>query len=678
MKFEIYSAILIFFLVYTINLKSQTQENLDTVNYELKPKYGLFGAYNLNIHSSSITNIKGFNSCCPEFKGGFGTGIYFGGLVEYPLDEIMQLMLRVSYSSSNGILNEQINMPVFDASTGGSIMGVVENRFDVQFGTIGIEPMFSYTLEENFKAHGGFRAGLLVDHHYSHIEELVSPKDKGTFNNGLQTWNVSYGDLPDPNVFHFGLKAGLSYDLPLNSKKSMFLSPEVFYNLHFTSAMKDQSWMVHQIQLGAAVKFRQGPPPPPPPPPPMAPPLPDMPFPLDPPVLTANISVVEIDSLGNEQKNFILKIEDFISYNMRPLLTYIFFDSVSSKIPDKYIKLSPKEKSEFSIAKLQNLGPIETYYQVLNIIGMRMQEYPDAILKITGTNSNSGAEKGNTDLSMRRAVEIRDYLSNVWKINSERLPIISRNLPEKFTRPDEPGSDSENRRVELTANDPRITEPVFTVDTMRVLSEHNLRFKPIAESTVGIKNWEVKAIFETRDIVTFNDKGNVPKNLDWKLENKNGSPKTAGNIFYYLSVIDSLGQTAVSARNRIPIEQLTIDRKRLERISDKEFEYYSLILFDFGKSDLRTEHAKVVDFIKNRITPNATVYIRGYTDKIGEEDINKKISEKRAKSVANRLKIQNAVVEGIGEEIILYDNNTPEGRYYCRTVQIIIETPVVD
>jgi outer membrane protein OmpA-like peptidoglycan-associated protein len=139
-----------------------------------------------------------------------------------------------------------------------------------------------------------------------------------------------------------------------------------------------------------------------------------------------------------------------------------------------------------------------------------------------------------------------------------------------------------------------------------------------------------------------------------------------------------LGQTVVSSRNRLPIEQLTIDRKRLERIKDREFEYYSLILFDFGKSDLRSEHNKVVDFIKNRITPNATVYINGYTDLIGEEDINKRISEKRAKAVAERLKIQSAKVEGVGEDKILYDNSTPEGRYYCRTVQITIETPVED
>ncbi|MBX3045017.1 MAG: OmpA family protein [Candidatus Kapabacteria bacterium] len=679
MNLKIIFYVCIFAVMLTNISISEETEVADSVNYELKPKFGIVGGLNLNLHSTSITDIQGFNSCCPEFTGGFGTGFYIGGLIDYPIDDKLQLMLRLTYSSYNGLLSEQTVLPVLDIRTGGSIPATIENQFDVQFGTIGIEPMVAYRLHKELFGHFGFRAGLLVDHNYSHIEEITNPKDRGTFSNGLQTWNVSFGDLPDPNVLLLGLKIGASYTLPMNKKGSLFIVPEIFYNLQFTPVIKNQTWNIHQFQIGAAVKYRQPPPPPPPPPPPLSPPFPEMPLPQEPPVLEADISIVEVDSLGNENKNFSLKIEDFISYNMRPLLTYVFFDSLSSNIPDKYIQLSKKVKEKFSKESLQNLGPIETYYHVLNIIGMRMNNYPDATIKITGTNSNSGDEKGNTALSRDRALKVRDYLRDTWGIDATRMPITSRNLPEKFTRLDDPGSDEENRRVEISASDPRITEPVFTVDTMRILSEYNLRFKPSSQSDVGIKNWEVKAVFDSKELVSYDGKGNVPVNLDWKLDKaSNGAPKTAGNIFYFLTVTDSLSQTAVSARNRLPIERLTIDRKRLERIKDKEFEYYSLILFDFGKSNLRSEHNQVVDFIKNRVTPNATVYIKGYTDLIGDEAINKRISEKRAKSVADRLKIPSAIVEGIGEEIILYDNETPEGRYYCRTVQIIIETPVED
>ena len=132
----------------------------------------------------------------------------------------------------------------------------------------------------------------------------------------------------------------------------------------------------------------------------------------------------------------------------------------------------------------------------------------------------------------------------------------------------------------------------------------------------------------------------------------------------------------MSDKKYIPVEQLTVDRKRLERIKDKEFEYYSLILFDFGSSNLEFEHRQVVDLVKDRVTPDATVYVNGYTDKLGDEDINERISKRRARAVARRLNIPGAEVNGLGESELLYNNDLPEGRYYCRTVQIIIETPV--
>ena len=84
----------------------------------------------------------------------------------------------------------------------------------------------------------------------------------------------------------------------------------------------------------------------------------------------------------------------------------------------------------------------------------------------------------------------------------------------------------------------------------------------------------------------------------------------------------------------------------------------------------------VVDFVKNRLTANANVFIYGYTDRMGEEKVNKRISEQRAKAVASRLKIPKSTYAGIGESQLLYNNDTPEGRFYCRTVTITIETPI--
>jgi arginase family enzyme len=35
-----------------------------------------------------------------------------------------------------------------------------------------------------------------------------------------------------------------------------------------------------------------------------------------------------------------------------------------------------------------------------------------------------------------------------------------------------------------------------------------------------------------------------------------------------------------------------------------------------------------------------------------------------------------SIVKGLGESVLLYDNSQPEGRFYCRTVEIVVETPI--
>ncbi len=362
---------------------------------------------------------------------------------------------------------------------------------------------------------------------------------------------------------------------------------------------------------------------------------------------------------------------------MRPLLTYIFFNENSATIPSRYVLLSPSEKDKFSLKSLQNLEALPTYYQVLNIIGKRLSDNSDAKIRIVGTNSNTGDEKGNKELSLARANAVKNYLQQVWNIPEKQLKVEARNLPSEPSNNDEPGGPDENRRVEIISNDWSITEPVFTVDTIRKITNTTLRFYPNAKAETGIKLWRLTATQKNKTLKEFNGTNAMPVMLDWKIqENDPSAPKTGGDIQYSLTVTDNIGQQITTNAQKLTVEQLTIDKKRLNRISDKEFEFYSLILFDFGKSTLGSEHKKVIDFVHNRVTEASNVIITGYTDMIGEDEVNRRISEARAKSVAKRLNIQKAEVRGAGESELLYDNGLPEGRFYCRTVRITIETPI--
>ena len=674
--------ILIFLLLIAIDVFAQNnavnptksqEETLDTM--ELKPMYGIFGGYSINFHNTDFRNLPGVPSCCPKFSYGQGGGYYFGGLIDYPINYDMLLSARFYFNHFNGKLTTYEETPIL--LDGKEATGEFEHFLDANFTHLGLEPLFLYKPIENLYAMGGFSFGFLTQADYYQIEKITKPADRGTFLDGRSYRNQNQGSILDySNKFQFGIKIGAGYRLPFDKKQTLFATPEIFYTYFPTNLIQERDWKIHQLSVGISFKYRIPPPPPPPPAPPIAPPDPEIPLITKIPFLAADIDAIEIDSNNRESKNFTIKVEDFVSYNMRPLLSYVFFEENSAEIPPRYVLFDSKTAENFSTDQLSNLNALETYYFVLNIIGRRLKDIPTANITLVGTNADIGPEKNNKQLSENRAKAVADYLINTWQIDPNRIKIVARNLPKDNSKIEDPLGMQENRRVEIVPDDIAIIEPVFTVDTMRVLSSSEIRFVPKVISEVGISKYSFVLKQKDNDIMKIENSGRLPNNFSWKITPKN-FPKDEADFAYSLTVMDSVGQILSSPIKRIPITRKSIDMKRRTGQSDKEFEYYSLILFDYGKSDLGAEHRKVVDFIKQRINPDSKIFIYGFTDSIGEEEINRKISDKRALAVLKRLNINsNVVVEGKGETELLYDNNTPEGRFYCRTVTINIETPI--
>ncbi len=673
MKYLRFYIILFLFSQFNYHCISQGND-IPIDSLEMYPSYGILGGYNFNLHTSNFSNLPGVPSCCPEFTSGTGSGFYLGASIDYPLNYLMQLTLRATYSQSNGKLTSTDTTTII--LDGKNSTGEFEHLLDAKFGTFGIEPLFTYKFKPDLAFHGGFRIGFLTNSHYYQVEKITKPSDRGTFIDGRSYRNQSDGKIEDASAIQAGVKLGASYKLPLNKEKTLFLVPELFYTYNFTNLVKERDWKYHQLSFGMSIKYRTPPPPPPPPAPPIAPPDPLLSGILKPPLFAIDVDAVQVDSSKNESKDFTLKIEDFVSYNMNPLLTYIFFEDNSAEIPPRYILLSKEETTKFSFDKLRNYNALETYYYVLNIIGKRLQDNPNVKITLIGTNSNQGSEKNNMELSQSRAQTVANYFQNIWGISPDRMDLQARNLPKEPSRSDDPQGVAENRRVEIYSDDPSIIEPVFTIDTMRVISALAIKFIPKVLTEVGVHSWNLNVTQGAENVFNKKGDGQPPTNIDWEISQRT-VPKGKEDLAYSISGVDSVGQIANSKTKRIPITKTSIEMKRRSGQSDTEYEYYSLILFDFAKSNLNKEHRKVVDFVKSRITDESKVSIYGFTDNIGEEDVNKKISEKRAKAVLKRLNIDNnVVVEGKGETELIYDNSTPEGRFYCRTVTINIETPI--
>jgi len=102
------------------------------------------------------------------------------------------------------------------------------------------------------------------------------------------------------------------------------------------------------------------------------------------------------------------------------------------------------------------------------------------------------------------------------------------------------------------------------------------------------------------------------------------------------------------------------------------------ILFDTGKSSIKSESQPIVDEIYNLLNINAAlkVSIEGHTDNVGDAAANKKLSEARARAImdaliAKGIKKERLSSAGWGQEKPVADNRTEEGRAKNRRVEIV-------
>jgi outer membrane protein OmpA-like peptidoglycan-associated protein len=395
--------------------------------------------------------------------------------------------------------------------------------------------------------------------------------------------------------------------------------------------------------------------------------------------LSATISASGLYPDGKESVTINIEVEEFSSVLMTPLLPYIFFNEGESNLDSRYRSLNHTQTERFREEYVNSPDKLPTYYHLLNIVGKRLRVNPYATITLIGCNADIGIEKGNTKLSQMRAETIKNYLIQAWGIPETRITIQSRNLPLQHANTLTKDGAQENRRVEIISNDPSITAPLITRDTLRTVTPPSVRFRPKTFGESQIEQWKLEARQNSRLLKVFNGTGAIPGILDWNIDEERGThPTTEAPVVYKLTVIDEKG-AKVETGSEIEVEQLTIHKKRIERIADKEIDRFGLILFDVRSSEINSDNARIINLIKSYIKPTSTVFVKGLTDRLGNAAQNQSLAEERAKSTAKALGIstneQN--VRGVGNAN-LYAPELPEGRLYTRTVEIIVETPIIE
>lgn len=164
----------------------------------------------------------------------------------------------------------------------------------------------------------------------------------------------------------------------------------------------------------------------------------------------------------------------------------------------------------------------------------------------------------------------------------------------------------------------------------------------------------------------------------------NKSIKIILTVFFLLSFASFSMEkltTKTIRENAIRINALELES--IDKIEEKEIIVSldsEILNFDFDKWNIKEEAQEILENLaKVIIENNCEVKIVGHTDSKGSEKYNLALSEKRANSVKEKL-IELGVneekiisVEGRGKLEPIYSNETEEGRYRNRRVEIYLK-----
>lgn len=655
-------------------------------------RFGVFGNYTWNQHVANFSVVPGDNilagkdSSLPAFRGGTGQGWTVGVLYEFPVEERLRLMLRGVYSQHDGSLS-RLTPYVFSGRSGQVISGELETAVAARFRSVSIEPLLSWQPSRRvpFTLLLGGRVGYMTESLFDQNERPIEVTGTVIIRDGLALFQNA--PITNPQTLQAAVIAGMSYEIPFllsssvfnNAQSALILAPEVLASYGLTGFSTDASWLAHSLRVGLSVKY-----------------LPSVPSnlsiassfrtaPTD--ALSTDISAIGFNAEGKELPLIKLTVEEFRSQRAYALLPYIFFDAASAVLPERYARLYDTETKQFAEQSLVGREALEVYYHLLNIIGRRMTDNPASTLKITGCVSESPANKNgegaDATLAKRRAESVASYLRDIWGIAAERLLVQARGLPQKpSASKDVAANVEENRRVELSSDDATLFKPVVLQDTLREVTPPVVRFRVNAEAKAGIAKWNIKISQGKTLVKQYLGTGEPDEFYLWNLAADRSVPRAEGVMKFGLEVTDTQ-EHAAEALGSIPVEQLTLAKKASK---DKRIDLTRLLHLDPERPELMPEQTRMLDeLVRPLVKRESDVLITGYTDATGDVKASQKLAEARSQAAYKHLNsgtgaaaLPTAFVKSRAAQMksAPFPNNLPEGRFYNRSVEIRVETPL--
>ena len=377
-----------------------------------------------------------------------------------------------------------------------------------------------------------------------------------------------------------------------------------------------------------------------------------------------------------------------------PLRNYIFFTVGSTEIPDRYVLLTKDQAKYFKENHLEEFTSknpagrskrqLNVYYNVINILGDRMDKNPLATITLVGSSAN-GPKDG-----IAMAETVKQYLVNVFSIKASRINIEGQDKPKIPS--EQLGGNRElillredDQRVSVVSSSPAIL--------MEFQSGRKAPLKPVEIITTEGP--------EIANSVSFNADGAKEAFKSWSIEIMDGNNAVKYFGPFAEDKINISRESILGNKIQGDYKATMIGKTKIGKTIKKEVSFrleladapkikevmrFSII-FEFDDSRSITIYEK---YLTNVVTPKipigGKVILRGYTDIIGDFDHNQRLSLARAFDVK---KIMEACLAKAGRTDVTFDvagygedeksspfeNKFAEERFYNRTVIIDIEQP---
>ncbi|WP_310556921.1 OmpA family protein [Flavobacterium sp.] len=641
------SFILITLIWFAIQTPVQAQETQYTT-----PSWW-FGAAvgsNFNFYHGSTQVLNADFASPATFHNGKGIGLYLAPLVEYHRpNTYWGFMFQAGFDNREGKFNQittACNCPA-DLST------------KLRYFTI--EPSLRLApFKSNFYVYAGPRIAFNNSKSFEYQlginpnfpSQPASPGVNGDFSN-IKNTIVS-------------MQIGMGYDIPINStiaKTQWIFSPFVAFQPYFGQNPRDiETWNLTTVRAGFTLKFGSGK-----------------------EIESVKIVDAEVQFSVQTPKN------EVVTNRMRevfPLRNYIFFNVGSTEIPDRYVLLTKNQVKDFKEDQVQFTTPKRTsgrserqmvvYYNVINILGDRMQKFPSSTIKLVGSS-----EKGSDD-GRAMATTVKNYLTSVFGIDSSRITVEGR------VKPLIPSEQPEGR-LELDLlreGDQRVTIETYSPELLMEFQSGDAPLKP-----VEIVSLEQN---KNRDDIAFNVAGSKEAFTTWTLELKDENGKVKNFGPYSEDKVIVSRNTILKNQQQGNFNVTMVGQTKSGKTVRKETSVYILpyvapqiqesirfsVIYEFNESKSIAIYEKyLTEIVTPKIPNGGTVAIKGHTDIIGKEGYNQNLSLERANDVRSIIEKKLAKlgrtdvkfqIYGYGEDpnYSLFENKYPEERFYNRTVVI--------